>query len=99
MPMEVLVIVREGDLIAGVRSTPAPATLGLLAAAACVAVETVLVFPLERVAHAISLGVYLLGVVAISTLWGLRLGAPTALASVLAWDYFYAKPAGSLIVI
>jgi signal transduction histidine kinase len=76
------------------RLTRLPVTLGLLAGAACVAVETVLAYPLERVAHASSLGVYLLGVVAVSTLWGLRLGAPTALASVLAWDYLYAQPKG-----
>src|SRR3977135_619405 len=86
-----------GDLTADVRPPPPPATLGLLAAAASVAVETVLAYPLERFAHASSLGVYLLGVVAVSTLWGVRLGAPTAVASVLTWDYFYAMPGMVLV--
>src|SRR4030088_1751434 len=87
----------EGDRSAGMRLTRLPVTLGLLAGAACVAVETVLAYPLERVAHASSLGVYLLGIVAVSTLWGVRLGAPTAVISVLTWEYFYAMP-GSILV-
>jgi signal transduction histidine kinase len=70
-------------------------TLGLLAAAACVTVETVLAYPLERVAHASSLGtLYLLGVGAVSTLWGLRLGAATAVVSVLLWDHFQTPHVG-----
>src|SRR3977135_4246524 len=80
------------------RPTPPPVTLGLSTAAACVAVETVLAYPLVRLAHAGPLGVYLLGVVAVSALWGLRLGAPTAVASALAWDYFYTQPEGVLLV-
>jgi signal transduction histidine kinase len=70
----------EGDLTAGVRPTPPPLTLGLLAAAASVAVEAV--YPLGGV------GVYLLSVGAVSTLWGVRLGAAAAVVSVLLWDHF-----------
>jgi K+-sensing histidine kinase KdpD len=54
--------------------------LGLLAAAASVAVETA--YPLGGV------GVYLLGVGIVSILWGVRLGATAALVSVLLWDHF-----------
>jgi signal transduction histidine kinase len=71
--------------------------VGVLVGAACVVVETFLLYPLRQVAPASSLGVvYLLGVLVISTGWGLGLGLATAVASGLAYDYFHLPPIHSI---
>ena len=75
---------------------PSPA-VGAVAAVLAVAAETIAIYPLAHVAPVVSLGVvYLIGVVAIATYWGIRLGFATALASALAYNYFHLPPVGRL---
>ena len=55
-------------------------SIGVLAAVAAVAITTALIYPLREVVPAVSTGVtYLIAVLLISTIWGLRLGLLTAL--------------------
>lgn len=71
--------------------------LGVAVAVAGVALATIVVYPLERVAPVVSLSVvYLLAVVAASTFWGLGLGIATGLASALAFNFFHLRPVGRL---
>lgn len=80
---------------------PAPLSWrsGLATATVAVALTTAAVFGLREIAPVVSLGVvYLLGVVAVSTLWGLRLGLLTALASTLAFNFFHIPPTGELTI-
>jgi len=71
--------------------------LALAAAAAAVALCTALIYPLKRAAPVESLAViYMVAVLLISATWGLWLGVATALASVLAFDYFQLPPVGTL---
>ena len=71
--------------------------LGVAAAALAVTAETLAIFPLAHAAPVTSLGViYLLGVVVVSTYWGLQLGFLTAVASALAYNYFHLPPVGHL---
>jgi K+-sensing histidine kinase KdpD len=73
--------------------------LGLLAAVVVVAAATGLVYPLKTVAPAVSLGVvYIPGVLAIATIWGLRLGLGTAVLSAAAFNWFHLPPLGRLDV-
>ncbi|MCW2913164.1 MAG: integral rane sensor signal transduction histidine kinase, partial [Actinomycetia bacterium] len=79
------------------RETSPPMTVGVLVGASCVVVETLLLFPLQHFAPVTSLGVvYLLGVLVVSTVWGLALGMATAVASGLAYDYFHLPPPHTL---
>jgi K+-sensing histidine kinase KdpD len=76
-----------------------PFWAGALAALAAVALATVVVFPLEHVAPAFSLGiVYLPGVLLVSIFWGWRLGLATAVASVAAFNWFHIPPLGRFAV-
>src|SRR5262245_27947773 len=76
---------------------PPPLGWGLLAAVVVVALATALVYPLADVAPVVSLGVvYLPGVLAVSTLWGWRLGLATTVLSVLAFNFFHIPPTGRL---
>jgi two-component system sensor histidine kinase KdpD len=69
--------------------------LGVVAATACVAVATALVYPLKQVSPVASLGVlYVPGVVLVSTLWGLRFGIATSLLSAAAFNFFQLPPGG-----
>ncbi len=78
---------------------PPSVWLGVLASLSVVAAATALVFPLKTVAPAVSLGVvYIPGVLAISTVWGLRLGLLTALLSALSFNWFHTPPLGRLDV-
>jgi signal transduction histidine kinase len=71
--------------------------VALAAITVAVAICTALVYPLKRVAPVDSLAVvYLVAVLLISAIWGLWLGVITALASVLAFDYFQLPPVGNL---
>ena len=61
------------------------------------ALETLAIYPLAHVAPVVSLGVvYLIGVVVVSTYWGIRLGFATALLSAVAYNYFHLPPIGRL---
>src|SRR5262249_4625136 len=68
---------------------PSPA-LGVVVAASLIVAETLVSYPLSRVAPANGLAViYLLGIVVVSIFWGFWLAAATAAVSALAFDYFY----------
>jgi K+-sensing histidine kinase KdpD len=72
---------------------------GFLVAVACVAVATALVYPLRTIAPPVSAGViYMLGVLIVSTYWGLWLGLFTSVASALAFNFFHIPPEGTLDV-
>jgi two-component system sensor histidine kinase KdpD len=76
-----------------------PVWLGLVAAAAAVALTTVAVYPLKGIAADISLGVvYLLAVLFIATLGGVWLGVATAVASALAFNFFHIPPTGRFTI-
>lgn len=71
--------------------------IGVLVAIACVAASTALVYPLRAIAPPVSAGVvYMLGVLVVSTYWGLRLGLLTSVASALAFNFFHIPPEGTL---
>jgi K+-sensing histidine kinase KdpD len=91
---------RGGSLLPAARTRrwESPAA-GLLAAVACVALATGLVYPLRTVAPPVSAGViYMLGVLVVSTYWGLWLGLFTSVASALAFNFFHIPPEGTLDV-
>ncbi|MGI5242169.1 sensor histidine kinase [Dactylosporangium sp. CA-139066] len=78
-----------------VRPSPPPATTGIAVGAGFVVVETLLVYPLRQTAPVGALAVvYLLGVVVVSTVWGLWLGVATSILSAIAFDYFHTPPVG-----
>jgi two-component system sensor histidine kinase KdpD len=77
------------------RQVPRSRLVGLLAAAAAVAVTTVVIFPLREVAPVVSTSVvYLLAVLLVSTYWGLGLGLLTAVGSAAAFNWFHLPPTG-----
>lgn len=79
------------------RRTRPPLALGILVAALCVVAETIVAVLLLRFAPARSLiVVYLLGIVAVASVWGVWLGIATAAVSTLALDYFLIPPVASL---
>jgi len=68
-------------------------------AAGAVALTTVLLYPLSEIAPEVSLGVlYLLAVLLISTVWGLRLGLLTCFAAALAFNFFHIPPTGRFTI-
>ena len=77
-------------------ATPPPLLVGVIVAAVVVIAETAVI----AVLHAAypqsqpSSAVYILGVVALTTVWGVWLGIGVALASVLMFNYFHLPPAG-----
>jgi two-component system sensor histidine kinase KdpD len=78
---------------------PPPGLLGLVALFVVVAAATGLIYPLKKIAPAVSLGVvYIPGVLLIATIWGLRLGLLTALLSAAAFNWFHLPPIGALDV-
>jgi two-component system sensor histidine kinase KdpD len=73
--------------------------LGLLVAAASVAATTAIIFPLRKVMPSVSTGVlYLIGVLIVSTRWGLWLGVVTSVASAAAFNFFHIPPTGRFTV-
>jgi two-component system sensor histidine kinase KdpD len=78
--------------------SPRPSlAIGTAAALLAIVVETLAIYPLAHIAPVVSLGVvYLIGVVVISTYWGIRLGFATALVSAVAYNYFHLPPVGRL---
>ena len=75
------------------------AALGVIVAAGSLAVTTALLYPLENVADAVSLGVlYLLPVLLVSTVWGLWLGLATSVAAALAFNFFHIPPTGRFTI-
>jgi two-component system, OmpR family, sensor histidine kinase KdpD len=79
------------------RSARPSLAIGVAVALASTALETLSIYPLAHVAPVVSLGVvYLIGVVVVSTYWGIRLGFATALLSAVAYNYFHLPPVGRL---
>ncbi|MBV9213268.1 MAG: DUF4118 domain-containing protein [Actinobacteria bacterium] len=79
--------------------TPRSHALGLMVAALSVATITAVIFPLRHVVPAVSTGVlYLLGVLLVSSYWGLRLGVATAIASAAAFNFFHIPPTGRFTI-
>src|SRR5947209_225295 len=73
--------------------------VGCFVAALSVAAITGLIFPLRHVMPAVSTGVlYLLGVLLVSTYWGLGLGLLTSLASATAFNFFHIPPTGQFTI-
>jgi K+-sensing histidine kinase KdpD len=73
--------------------------VGILAAIVCVVFCTAVVYPLRTIAPPVSAGVvYMLGVLIVSTYWGLWLGLFSSLASALAFNFFHIPPEGTLDV-
>jgi two-component system, OmpR family, sensor histidine kinase KdpD len=69
--------------------------LGVMIAAAAIAVTTLLLYPLREIAPAVSLGVvYLLAVLLVASIWGVWLGLLTALGSAAAFNFFHIPPTG-----
>ncbi len=80
-------------------NTKPPFWLGVVAAAAAVALTTLLVYPLKPIAADISLSVvYLLAVLFVASLWGGWLAIATAFASALAFNFFHIPPTGRLTI-
>src|SRR3954452_12882792 len=81
------------------RPEPPPAAAGLLVAVLAVAAITALIFPLREISPAESNGVaYLVAVLLVSTIWGLRLGLLTSVVSAAAFNYFHLPPTGRFTI-
>jgi two-component system, OmpR family, sensor histidine kinase KdpD len=64
-----------------------------------VAVGTALIYPLKQVTTVSSLGVvYLLGVVVVSTFWGLWFGVAMSVLSAAAFNFFHLPPVGKFTI-
>jgi two-component system sensor histidine kinase KdpD len=80
-------------------SEPPSRRVGLLVALGLVTLATLLVYPLKRIAPAVSLGVvYMLAVLIVSIAWGAWLGIGTAVLSALAFNYFHLPPVGRFTI-
>ncbi|BBY64304.1 hypothetical protein MHEL_25470 [Mycolicibacterium helvum] len=82
-----------------IRPTPPPLLWGVLTALSFIAVETVIVHVLKRVAPDDAFGaIFLLGVLVVSASWGFGLAVATSLASAMAYVWFHVNEgSGSLI--
>jgi signal transduction histidine kinase len=81
------------SLLTMVRRPRPSLALGVLAAALLLTIETSAAPLLKPVVSVHSLhGVYMPGIVAISSVWGIGLGLATAVASTVAFDYFVLPP-------
>jgi two-component system, OmpR family, sensor histidine kinase KdpD len=73
--------------------------VGVVVAVLAVAATTALVYPLAQIAPVVALGVvYLVAVLLVSSVWGGWLGAATALASALAFNFFHIPPTGRFTI-
>src|SRR5215210_5653585 len=81
------------------RPEPPSLLAGLAASVLAVAVITALIYPLREVSPAESNGVaYLLAVLLVSTIWGLRLGLLTSVLSAAAFNFFHLPPTGRFTI-
>src|SRR3954453_14044905 len=72
---------------------------GLSIAALAVALTTLMLYPLTRVAPVTSLGVvYLLAVLLVASWWGAWLGVITAVASAVTFNFFHIPPTGRFTI-
>jgi K+-sensing histidine kinase KdpD len=90
---------RWGESLLGLDRERPPVWLGLLVAVAAVAASTALIYPLESLAPAISLGVvFIPAVLLVSVGWGFWQGLFTALLSAIAFNWFHLPPVGRLTI-
>src|SRR3954454_14885695 len=81
------------------RPEPPPAAVGVLVAVLSVAAITAIIFPLREISPPASNGVaYMLAVLLVSTIWGLRLGLATTVLSAAAFNYFHLPPTGHFAI-
>jgi Domain of unknown function (DUF4118) len=72
---------------------------GVIVAAGAVALCTLIIYPLKRIAPVVSLGVvYLLAVLVVSLIWGAWLGFATAVCSAAAFNFFHLPPVGQFTI-
>jgi two-component system, OmpR family, sensor histidine kinase KdpD len=72
---------------------------GVIAAVGAVALCTLILYPLQEIAPAVSLGVvYMLAVLVVSVLWGALLGFATAVLSAAAFNFFHLPPVGQFTI-
>ena len=82
-----------------VRPEPPPLLAGVAAVTVSVAVITGLIYPLREISAASSNGVlYLLPVLLVSAVWGLRLGVATSVAGAAAFNFFHLPPTGRFTI-
>ncbi len=75
---------------------PPPRRIGALVALVCVALSTLIVYPLAHLAPVVSLSVvYLPAVLVVSVTWGAWLGVATSLVSAAAFNFFHLPPVGT----
>ncbi|MGI5226156.1 sensor histidine kinase [Actinoallomurus sp. CA-142502] len=88
----------RASLLAALERRPRPRLwLGFLVMALCLTVETLAGVGLARVAPVDSLSLlYLIGLLLITSLWGLAMGLVMAVASALVFDYFLLPPTWEL---
>lgn len=73
--------------------------MGLAVAALAIALTTLVIYPLREVAPAVSLGViYLLGVLLVASIWGVRLGVLTAVGGAAAFNFFHIPSTGRFTI-
>src|ERR1700739_3645112 len=88
---------RRTGLLSLLRGPTPPLMWVLVFAALLVVAETLVLYPLNHLAAVRTLGVvYLIGVLVVAVVWGFWLAAATAVASVLAFDYFHVPPIYSI---
>jgi K+-sensing histidine kinase KdpD len=90
---------RWAESLLGLDSEPPSTWLGPVVAVVAVAIATALVYPLESLAPAISLGVvFIPAVLLVSVGWGFWQGLFTALLSAIAFNWFHLPPVGRLTI-
>lgn len=91
--------VRDGVDLLLLRGRRPPLLAGMVVTVVLVAVCTGAVYPLKQLTSVSSLGVvYLLGVVVVSTFWGLRLGVAMSVLSAAAFNFFHLPPVGRFTI-
>src|SRR5262245_42780225 len=81
-----------------VRPTAPPVWLGIVAATAVIALESLVVHLLRRIAPESTFGaIFLLGVLLISAGWGFGLAVATTVASTMVYVYFHLEKTGHFL--
>ncbi len=81
------------------RAEPPSRRTGAIVAVGAVALCTLLLYPLQEIAPALSLGVvYMLAVLVVSVVWGAGLGVATAVLSAAAFNFFHIPPVGEFTI-
>jgi two-component system, OmpR family, sensor histidine kinase KdpD len=90
---------RGGVDLVLLRGRRPPVLVGAVVTVLLVAVCTGLVYPLKQLTTVSALGVvYLLGVVVVSTFWGLWLGVAMSVLSAAAFNFFHLPPVGRFTI-